>query len=328
MNKIKKTKVVIGLFIFIVFVATVSYLLTVNQERVPLTPVPSPNIPISVKGEYPIEFNVDRQDFNFSQRATVDTKERRPLDKDFLSAIAQKLGFSSEPFIANDIEDGETHIYRSASAGLVAYIEKGIIRYSLHSFPAGVNKNLTDEEIKNIANDFLTENGFTKDSEYQPSSLAFLAQRAGEGLYDVPKNEAAFYQVNFEPGGTDLPILTLNPENSSSYVHVLPDGNIFAAVIELYSVKKGLITYPLKNYDQVASEVGSSVLVSLDEGNINLTDLPEGAVTSVNISEISLSYLSDTSDNLTPIFILNGVAKVEGFDNDLKASLYLPALSP
>ena len=85
--------------------------------------------------------------------------------------------------------------------------------------------------------------------------------------------------------------------------------------------------YKLKNYQEVVSSSSNAVLVSLDDGNINIADLPKGAVREILISEIELAYLLESGSTkvIQPVYLLKGKANM-GSAGGINAVMYLPAI--
>jgi hypothetical protein len=324
----KKRKIfLIIVFLCLVVSLFIFYLSKKKQEEITI-PLPTPNIPSLVKGTYPVEVDF-KEGFDFPSKIPLLNLQKGVFPEKTITEIANNLGFG-EPFIANDVFDGKTYVYQGETATLTVSVKNQELNYTLNSIPSFANKQLSDSSLVNLATNFLTENGFVSPDDIQFASFSYLKETAGQGLYSVSKEEATFYQVNFSSVVSETTILTLNPQDTPIYVRILPDGTVFKArVIRLGTISESLTQYKLKTYDEVVSEITNATLISLDDGNIHLSDIPEGSIENILISEVRLVYLLDspTSQILQPVYLFKGKATISGFPSEVNASLYLPAVS-
>jgi len=290
-----------------------------------------PRIPKYIEGGSTIESQIAREGFSFPDSLPVlRAIPAGPFTQEEVMPFAEKLGFASEPIVAEDVSEGTVYIWSNLKDNLVVYSKSRRVEYGLNQTPDNViNKQLSDEALIKISEDFLTKNFLSAAEEISFSFFTFL-KSAGlpEGFYQSTKEEASIYQVNFSPVSSEYKILTLEPGSSPIYVWALPDGTISKAIVNKnlnLSVSGEKI--PLKNYEEFTASLNKAVLVSLDDGNLLLSTLPKSDVQRIVISEAELVYLMDSSssESFQPIFLLKGKARVKGYDNEVRGLLYLPA---
>lgn len=321
------------LFVFLVGAAILVFLFAYKKQlpTSPAAPLPTPKIPALLKGEYSLGLSIDETAFESLPRSSpLLERKGAQLGREEIVSIAKKIGFANEPLEANDVLSGKVFIFSGAKNSFVATPKTATLDYTLNERPAALNKQLSDESIKNVARDFLVNNGFVGPEEIAFGELVFLREAPGEGFYPTSRAAASFYQVNFNPQAAGRTVLRLNPQDPLISVRVLPDGEIFSAhVVRLGVLSESQTQYQLKNYKEFSSKINRSVLVSLDEGNVYLPDLSKGAVKAVSLKEVELSFLleSEESTVLQPVYLLSGTAVVVGFSGPVSAFLYLPAIS-
>lgn len=330
----KKSKkilaVLVAAVLFFVFLLWIFLYQKPKSQKV-ISPPPSPKIPSLLKSNPAVEVNFGKEVF-----ATV-PKEVFPIDAsplaltaDYGQKIAKNLGIDTSPIVANDVFDGKVYIYNSPSSSLTIYVDIGKVSYSLSSLPQTINKQLTDDALVKIAKEFLIKNGFVNPDEIEFSSFLFIKEKDGEEVFSTTKASASFYQVNFRSKASDIPIISLNPQKPFVFVQILPDGSVFrASVQKLALIKKGQGVLKIKTYQEVLDSVKNAKIVSLDNGNIHLPDLPKNSVKTIYLKNIKLAYIFDSPEtkSLSPVFLFEGEAVVEGYDKPISAVLYLPAVS-
>ncbi len=323
----KKRKIILVVAFLCLSLFTVVFYFS-KKEEAPSPLLPPPNIPKLIEGTYPIEVDF-KKSFNFPSEIPLLNLQKGTLQDETIKEIANSLGFG-DPFIADDVFDGRMYIYQGSMSTLTVSVKKQELNYTLNSIPTFIDKQLNNSSLTNIATNFLLENKFLASEDIRFVSFSFLDEEPGQGLYPVSKEEATFYQVNFSSLISDVDILTLNPQDTPIYVRLLPDGTVFKAQATLLgTISESISQYRLKNYDQVVSEINNAILISLDDGNVHLPDIPEGSIKKISISDVQLVYLLDspTSKTLQPVYLFKGKANISGFLSEVNASLYLPAVS-
>lgn len=299
------------------------------KKPAPETALPQLTIPDYLKGEKTIEINFEKKDFDFpSKLAALEVKGAR-LTPEETKTIANSLDFTFEPKISRDVFDGTIHTYAGEISSLVARLEISAMDYTLYTTPSFINKQLSAEALISIATDFLVKNGFVPANDIEFSSFIFYKDSPGEGLFPASKKEATIFQINFSSKVTNIPILTLNPQNTLIYVRILPDGTVFSAHVKrLDEIRQSTETYRLKSFSDLKNSADEAVVISLDFGNINLSDVPENSLKKITVNKVELGYLLTSVETgiLQPVYLLKGEAEVVGFQDKVNASLYLPAV--
>lgn len=289
-----------------------------------------PKIPIMTESSYVLNINTEEKDFDFPKNLPVLKIAPVPISVDEADSVAAHLGLTTAPLEFNGVFEGPLRIYQGDESSLTVSTVKGKFQFVNYVFPESVeNKQLSDAQIIQTAQDFLLSRGFVSDSGLKASSVLYLEERSGEGSYEVAKENADLFQVNFSSSVSEAPILSLTPQSSPINVGVLPDGTVFKAYVEkLTGISQSSESYKIKSYEEFLANKNSAVLVTLDEGNINLPDIPKGNIKKIDVDEIELGYLYEFSGAtiLQPIFVLRGSATLTGYPN-IEAILYLPAIS-
>lgn len=329
---LKKVKLFIVALLVLLFIGSVYAFITRQRApKISTTPLPEPEIPKTFEGKPSIVVSVEKKDFDFPKVLSVLKTAPSTISGDESRKIANKLGLNFEPVVVPDVIEGTKHRYTGSNYVLLLALKTGKIDYVRNLILGEIaNKQLSDKDIIKVAEDFLIKNELVSSEEVNTLSVSYYEKRSSSGLYQTTREDAYFYQVNFSTSISEIPVLTLNPQNSPVYVRVLPDGTILKAHVEkLGQVTQNDQVRRLKKYDGVIGSKESAILISLDEGNVYLPDIPADSIKQITITEIELAYLieSSTTQVLQPIFLLKGLAGVSGFPNELKAVLYLPAIS-
>lgn len=253
-----------------------------------------------------------------------------------IEKIANNFGFTISPIEINDVTNGKFYVWNGDKFSLLVYPKIRKIEYTPSTNPIliinnSLNKQLSDEDYKNLAINTLSEKLNINKSNLKFSNFVYLKTEEGLENYRITtKEESEITQVNLYSSPGLLPIFTLNPQESQIYVQFTKDGEILNLEASLFSeYNLGEIEYKIKDYQEVIDTLSESVLVSLNDSNVNLPDLKSEDIKSININKISLVYLQESLkvEILQPVFLLEGTASVKGFDNEITASLYLPAYS-
>lgn len=327
-----KRKIFILIILIIVFAGFVYGFFSGRQEQqVSTTPLPAPQIPENFDGNYQLTFEMKQSDFDFPNTLPVLSTKPSTISDEESRTLAKNLNLDFEPTLVPDVVDGLKHRYSGDNYVLIVSLEAGKINYVKNITPGEIiNKQLSDNEIIRIAESFLVDNNLTSQENTQPISVEYFGSLSGAGLFKTEKEDASFYQVNFGSTISDVPTITTNPNKSPVLVRVLPDGSILSASVNKFDqVTESQQVYKLKDYDEVLNTKSSAILISLDEGNIYLPDLPPGIIESITINDVKLAYLVTSSLDLIiqPIFLLEGVADLKGVSENVNVTLYLPAIS-
>jgi hypothetical protein len=329
MIKTKKFWVFI-IFILIVVVIVIVYLSQSKTKPVIQKTLPSPSIPANYKGKLQIGWNISKENFNFPTSVPALEITPKEITLSMAQNIATAAGFTGSPITAQDTIDGTTYIWTKDSASLIITPKNQKIAYDSNGQVKTINKQIDDESLKVIAENFLTQNMLLPKDSYSFSSFLYLKETSSQqGINPATKNEAEITQVNFSPKNAQFPIFSLNPKNTTAFTQILKDGTVFRSQIILFgNLKPTIETYKIKNYTETGESFGSATLVSLNDGNINLPDIPTGNIGKITITNISLVYLFDSPNKtiLSPVYLLSGTTDVQGYGSSINALLYLPAI--
>jgi hypothetical protein len=302
---------------------------SVPQEPVVIAPPDIPNYTVQDKIKY--QLNISQKDFVFPQEAPLlKMSSIIPYTDSEALTFANKLKFTSQPIIANDVFDGKTYIWNSDNATLTIWLKTRKLNYSLTTKPSTANTQFSDTTIKQSATNFLSDNFGLKSDDLKFSSFIYLkTTSAAEGFTKTNKDSASVYQVNFYPNVSQNTILTLDPNKTPYSVWVLPDGSIYEADINsVGGLSLGETKYPLKTFTDFTNAIQKAVIVNLDDGKVDTKDISQDSISTINVNKVSLAYLIDTatSDYLQPVFLIEGTAQIVGFSRNINIALYLQAI--
>lgn len=341
MNRINKLKVIfiISLIIVVAVVFTIAFLFK-NKSKKPISPtptIPTPYIPEQAPKDIlknsKVTFNLKESDLNFPDQFVLLNQSLNPtLNDTTATQIAKNLDFTSSPIVAEDVNNGTTYIWNNQGSSITIIPNAKTVRYYSSNKDINVaDKKLSDESMIKTAEDFLVDKiGLTKDN-FKFSNFLYFNKFAGlEGYKTVSKNNAAVIQMNFYPSSSDYPVYTINDKNTVYMVQILKNGDVYYAEIELPgTLSKEQQNHKLLNFQEIKDSIMNSIIISMNDKNVNLLDLGSDAITAVSIESIDLVYLYDKPDSsfLQPIFLFRGKAGLKGEKEEVNISLYLPAIS-
>jgi len=333
----KKNRIILLTLLVLVSGLSILYLVLSQKKPVSENPAafPAPAIPDYVKGQIIFEFNIDSTNPILPQKVSYLRQSlNTPIPDEEIKKIATNLGFTKEASSINDIKMGPVYFYNNPNNFLTIYpqirkIKFGPATSSDSRILSAINKNLTDNAMVAIAEDFLINKVGLPKGGIKFNNFIYLERDPTLELFkETDKNSAQIFQLNFTPSDAIYPILTLNPQQTTIYAQVLKDGTVLnSEVVFPGKLSPSINEYPIKSLEQIKNEADKAVLVSLNDSNINLPDLKEGSVRNITVEKVSLVYLLDKplAEELLPVFLLEGKASVQGYNNLLNVSLYLPA---
>lgn len=338
MNKINLKVVIIVLGVLaLISIVYIIYKIQQNKTAVPRGErfQQSINVPNYFQGtNLPITNNIKSSDFNFPSSLPYLQTSSTGFNTGTANAVANKMGFTGEPITFQDIQNGSVMIWNGENYTLTAKQKSGEIQLT-SNLPTETlvanaeDKSLSDDDLKNIASSFLNGRAGLDPTQTKFIGFSYFKQENGvENLAKTDKGGAEVIQLNYYQSTSPYPILTQNPDLPQIWIQLLKDGSIYSFTANLgYNFQESQTEYPLKNYTQFSAEIGSSVLVSLNNGNINIPDLSSTDINTLQINSVSLAYLLDFGSQgiLQPVFLLEGKASVNGFSTPVDVSLYLPA---
>jgi hypothetical protein len=287
------------------------------------------------KGQLAVENKILKEDFDFPQHLPyLNQKRIQSLDSLSINKIASNFGFENDPIKVNDVKNGEIWIWNGDIHSLVITPKNSEVQVSSTKplrtiLQNTINKQLSDNEYQLLAREFLENKiGLTSENSVFAGFTYFDSSSSDEHLNKTSKENADIIQLNYYQSSSVYPILTTNPDRSPIYVQLLRDGTTLTSNV-IYGVQfdNSLNEYPIKNYEQFSKELGNSVLVSLDGGNINIPDIKSSDISNITADEVSLAYLLDkpTQTILQPIFLIRGQALVFGSSEPVEVVMYLKA---
>jgi hypothetical protein len=337
----RKTKFIItGAFALLSLGSLIFILSSANKSR-PTGPsggvLPTPQIPNYLSQKLEVGFTVKETAFNFPASLPLLTKQNSaPLSRPQALAIARSLGMIADPIENQDVLNGTVMVWNNPNNFLIITPQINRIKYGPSHNPNTVipnilNKQLSDNDLQTLATDFLKNKIGVAESSLKFAGFQYFIPQPGQELFKVTtKNQARIIQLNYSQVATDYPVLTLDPNSTLIYVQFLLDGTILNSEINLTGqFTPGVTQYNLLTFKDLSSKINASILVSLNDGSVNLPDVSKGGVSNLSVNDISLGYLFDTAQSATlqPIFILKGTAQVVGYSTPVSAVLYLPALT-
>jgi hypothetical protein len=283
----------------------------------------------------PIDNKIKKADFDFpSSLSYLKQTNLESLNTNTINKISSNFGFGGEPITFNDVKNGKVFIWNGDNYSLTIIPKNNSVQLVSNSGIRSLIENsgdkiISDEEMESIAFSLLTSK-----AEIDSNNLKFVGfsyfkvQNGPENLTKTDRNNAQVVQLNYSEGDFKYPIITTDPDKSQISIQLLKNGHVVNLNANLgFGFQESVNKYPLKNYQQFSEEIGSSILVSLNDNNVNLPDIKSSDIVNLTVEKASLVYLLDFSDQkiYQPVFLIEGTAQVTNYKNPINASLYLPA---
>lgn len=325
----KKRLLISGLMLLLVVIAIVFYTskrgVADNKEKINI-PLPTITGAINVRADF--SFNLP-QDFEVPDTASLITQESSAAwTIDEVGQMATNLGLTSEPLTFNDTLLGKTYLYTEGSLSLTVYPTAKIVRFS-QQIQQPKNKNLKSEDYINAAESFV--NKISLKNTYKLAFINYLSTSYTSERYSFSSQENFnTVRINLSPIRDSVKIVTKSPEASLATVILDKNGDITKAEIrDLDKITFSDQKYKLKNIDEIKKATNDFILVSLDNGYYPDLNQIKGSITNVNITSIEFVYLYDyeKKDYIQPVFLLKGIAKMKGVENEVNVSFFYPAFA-
>jgi hypothetical protein len=223
-------------------------------------------------------------------------------------AIARQLGFTGNPAPLKTGEKRVVYSYNDGSNILEIYPDGRVNLYGPSNLNNTVVNELTGEECKSIAQDWLTSHNFLPENiirETVTANMTVATADAGTGPVGIatPLTKIVRFFTSINNVEIHLP---------GAAVTISADGEVTDAYINLYRVAK-LGEYSLIS-PQTAFDILKDYVTSTD---YNPPEMKECLVNirgfqKLEINSVSLKYSSD-GDFMRPLYIFNGVAFAESF---------------
>lgn len=322
----------IGLIILsIISTVWIAYIIIRGTSKKGPTVLPAePKISQTYKGSLSISLKLKESDFKYPGSLPFLEITRQVLTEDYFNKIASFLGFTESSTQINDAQDGLTYFWRTGNKTLFAYANTSKIRFTSGGSLIVPNKQLSDVAVTAIVNKFLTDSGILTTGSFSLDNVQYLKDDLQkESFRKSTKDDFTLFQVNILPGSAGYEIISPTSTESTNYVQLTQDGNIYAFQIIVFgAAQKGPVNYSIKTYNEVADSIDKSILISLDGEETPMQDLPPDFVREISVSKIDVAYLLDTpsSTSLQPVYKLTGVATLSN-STQVEAILYLTALT-
>lgn len=283
--------------------------------------------------EIQIENNINKSNFNFPSTLPYLEQSKTQLSNNTINNISTNLGFTFEPLEISDIEKGKLLIWNGEKMNLVVTPKNGQIQYTPNEtynnlVKNSFNKSISEKEYQLLAEDFLINKIGIQKTELSFSNFVYYKAniKSENGLSKSDKNSYDIIQLNYSENSNSLPIYTADPDQSQIYIQFTRDGNIINLTANIgFKFSRSLNEYPLKNFDEFSTNITNSTIVSVDDNNINLSDVKISDLTNLKVNSVSLVYLFESSvkNILQPVYLINGKCNFLG--RQVNVVFYLPA---
>lgn len=321
-----KLKIIVPVVVIIVLI--IVFIVLRQRKGIPqIIQTNGPEITTYVKGTFPIDVKLTKSDFNFPDSLPLlNVGVANTITLEEAKSYAKSFGINTEPQLLNDTIDGTVYFWSDNSSSLTIRPKSNQVRYIVNK-SALTGTRLKEADLVNKASSYLLQRSLVSDTSSKTVYVSYQ-RNSGEGIDVTTIDQADFAYINFSVNAADYRIVTINPLSSPLKVRILPDGTIVEVdITRLPTITRGTVNYQIKNFDQFNASITQSKIVSLDDGNMVSPNTSTNPIKSVNVSSVELAYLMDSisSSTFKPIFIVKGIADIEGIGNNLSVYLYLPA---
>lgn len=254
---------------------------------------------------------------------------------DWAQQVARNLGFVEDPESYQDLSSGQNYIWRDNEHTLIIAPQVALINYdpSYRTFPklsSVVNKQIKESEYKRLAINFISRLLGISEETIKAFNIEYLDLLPGnEFLSTVDKETGRIIQVNLTLAESEYPVLTLGSTLSQVYVQLLKDGSIHKVeILYTQTLKPTSEQYKLLTSEQLLQNLDKATIVSINNGNYDPYD-SNNSIEKIKIQNVDIAYLLNAKDTgrADPVFVLEGNATVKSLNDEVKAILYLPAIS-
>lgn len=327
MNK-KRFFLLVIIFSFFVFFI-VYFLKQEKTQKEKGSSLPAkPSIPNYTKGSFKIQSTITEAGFSFPEKLPLVLIEKTPaFTEEAVLKIATQAGFIDKNYIvADDVARGKTYIFKDGSRSLTIYTKASDIFYT-DSVETSTSAVLPDETLISTAKGFLKDKFLSENENLFFSSIDYLREKE-EGFAPTERGGANIFKINFAPIEAKIKFIETNPLGAIVSVWLNPVGEVFKAEIKMVSQARfSLETVAIKNFVEFTNTLSQSTIVSLDNGALFPSDLPEGSIETINVNHIEIAYYQGVGNQnfYQPVFVLGGDAQVKDYGS-LPVTLYLPAV--
>lgn len=318
----------------VISVASIVFIIVSTQKKTNnKTGIKEPVLEQKYAGKYSISLSIDENQTNLPKELPILEANYTGsiLTQEQATKIASNLGFLGDPTTIDDAIDGTTYFWKKDSLILFAYAKSGKMRYETGEFTPGVNKQLSDAEILDYAQQFITKTAIFTGSDFQLGKIKYLKMIPnGEGFQETDKQNAVLFQIGILPKTTSYEFISTVSVDPTSFIQLKQDGSVYMLQVTPFpGVKEGTVKYKLKTYKEVSGLLNEAVLIELRGNAQLLSDMPSNLIENIKITDIKVAYLveSPNSTYYQPVYKLTGEATLSNSPDKYIATLYLPAIS-
>lgn len=331
----KKQIITVGIVIAIATIITLILLFFNNafnkKSPVQQRPIPQPVIESNYgESSINIESLLKESDIFIPSSLPLYSVNQTAMSFEESSAVASRLGFSEGPQSLNDVRYGLVYIWSNNRIGnlrIVAGLH--IIDYKVIPTSQPVKIPFNEEpEIISKATRFLISSGLILENSISSPHVRYL-NLTEEGLDEVEKEAASAVEVRFEEALDQYPIINATPDVGTINITLDRESSVISVYIDKVNIIKAEGNHRLKTFSSLLASIRKAKILSLDNGNIDLSSLSGVGVIKITVNNANIGYYQEFSQNqslLQPVFILRGFAQLRNGDN-ASAILYLPALA-
>lgn len=294
--------------------------------------IPSkPSINKTYSGELNYKINIQEKDFIFPDTLPLMELQSAEISQTKINDIAKQIGFTGEPYVINDVIDGLTYLWKNDKGTLFCFPKSGIIRLSSNSTISTEKRLFTETEISSLVENFFYSYSIADKDTLKLNKVRYLKQdELTEKFIETDFNNASVYEVVFDPVLSNYEIKSLWTDQPTIYVQLLTDGSVYSAqFVNLIQIKNLETNYKIKKFQEFKDTLNQSVLISVKNAQLALSDLDSKAIDEIEITDIKLIYLKESTKSIyfQPAFLISGKTSVVNYGDNIEVSLYLPAIS-
>lgn len=331
----KKQIITVGIVITIATIITLILLFfnSAFNKKAPVQqqPIPQPVIESNYgEGSINIESLLKENDISIPSSLPLYSINQTAMSFEESSAVASRLGFSEDPQSLTDAKYGLVYIWSNNKIGNLRIVA-GLHIIDYKGIPTNQplkNSFKEEPEIISKAIRFLVSSGLILENSISSPQIRYL-NLTEEGLAEAEKDAASVAEVRFEETLGQYPIVNATPDVGTINAILDRGSLVISAYIDRANIIKAESNRRLKTFSSMLASIREAKILSLDNGNIDLSSLSGARINKVTVNNASIGYYQEFSQNqslLQPVFILRGIAQLRSGDN-VSALLYLPALA-
>jgi|GEM_PF-6365677 len=267
--------------------------------------------------------------FNLPKYLKIYKIENLPFTVEEAHLFAKKLETDQSFFEVNDAIFGKLFLFSGENSSLRIAPSQHILDYKKFNITDENLKSLPKtEELVEIALSFLLEKQLIPNKEYITfSNIKALSIR--EHLEENPTSQPNAISISFLTKIESYPLYGSSYNTGVVNVTLNNELKVFRVYADLPEKITSSDIYPTKDLEYLKKNASTEAIIqSLDNGRIDVSDLSGGLVKQIEINEIEIGYLQETTVDakyLQPVFHLKGNATLlTGVK--VNATLYMPAI--